>query len=77
MRYQFSALFHRAWVRSMTMVNVISAFHSTGVFPLNRKALAPAAPPPFENVSQKVNFKKNEPRLPKKVLMSLHEAMMP
>ncbi len=45
-RYQFSALFHRAWVRGMTMLNVISGFRSTGVFPLNRKALAPAAKPP-------------------------------
>lgn len=45
-RYQFSALFHRAWARSMTMENVISGFRSTGVFPLNRKALASAATPP-------------------------------
>ncbi len=45
-RLQFSQLFSRAWYRSMTMENVVSGFHCTGVFPLNRDALRPKPLPP-------------------------------
>lgn len=37
-RFEFSALFHRAWVRAMTMVNIVAGFRSSGVYPLNRSA---------------------------------------
>lgn len=38
-RFQFSELFGRAWMRGMSMKNVIAGFHTTGIFPFNRHAL--------------------------------------
>ena len=38
-RYQFSELFGRAWMRGMTMTNIIAGFRTTGVYPFNRDAL--------------------------------------
>lgn len=38
-RYQFSELFGRAWMRGMTMTNIIAGFHTTGVYPFNWDAL--------------------------------------
>ena len=42
-RYEFSALFGKAWTHSMTMTNVIAGFHTTGIFPFNRNALLPVS----------------------------------
>ena len=39
-RYEFSALFGKAWTRSMNMTNVIAGFLTTGIFPFNRNALS-------------------------------------
>ena len=39
-RYEFSALFGKAWTRSMNMTNVIAGFRTTGIFPFNRNALS-------------------------------------
>ena len=38
-RYSFSDLFRQAWFKSMTMNNILAAFSTTGVYPLNRKKL--------------------------------------
>ena len=38
-RFQFSEVFSRAWVRGMTMGNVIAGFRTTGIFPLDRSAV--------------------------------------
>ncbi len=35
-RYQFSSLFSKAWMQSMTIGNVTAAFRVTGVYPLDR-----------------------------------------
>ena len=37
-RYKFSQMFHKAWVRAMTIVNVTSGFQATGVYPFSRTA---------------------------------------
>ena len=42
-RYEFSALFGKAWTHSMTMTNVIAGFYTTGIFPFNRNALLPVS----------------------------------
>ena len=39
-RYQFSELFKRAWMKGMTMQNVVGAFRTTGVYPFDRSALS-------------------------------------
>ena len=38
-RYNFSTLFSSAWLRAMTISNVIGGFKKTGVFPLDRGAI--------------------------------------
>ena len=39
--FQFSELFKRAWVKGMTMTNVIQGFKVTGIYPFNPHALIP------------------------------------
>ena len=44
-RYQFSELFSRAWMKGMTMQNIIAGFRTTGVFPFDPSViLAPKKP---------------------------------
>ena len=38
-RFQFSQVFSRAWVRGMTMSNVIAGFRTTGIFPFDRSVV--------------------------------------
>lgn len=38
-RYSFSRLFSTAWMKAMTMSNILGGFKVTGVFPLNRDAV--------------------------------------
>ena len=38
-QYNFSALFSKAWYRSMTIPNAMAAFHTTGIYPFNRSAI--------------------------------------
>ena len=38
-RYNFSRLFSRAWMESMTCSNIMAGFRKTGVYPLNRNAV--------------------------------------
>ena len=36
---QFSAIFQRAWSKSMTMTNIVAGFRTAGVYPVNRVAV--------------------------------------
>ena len=38
-QYNFMSVFSQAWYRAMTIPNLISAFRTTGVYPLNRHAV--------------------------------------
>ena len=38
-KYQFSHLFSKAWVKSLTPANIISGFKSCGIYPFNLKAV--------------------------------------
>ena len=38
-KYDFSQLFSKAWMSTMTMKNIASGFSTTGIFPVNRDAL--------------------------------------
>ena len=40
-RYQFSQLFGKAWVKGMSMQNIIAGFRITGVYPFDRYVLLP------------------------------------
>ena len=44
-RYEFSQLFGRAWIRSITMKNITAGFRTTGIYPFNRYAIIPAPSP--------------------------------
>ena len=37
--YNFCTLFSKAWIESMTCVNIVSGFSTTGVYPVNRDAI--------------------------------------
>ena len=37
--YNFCSLFSKAWIESMTCVNIIAGFRTTGVYPVNRDAI--------------------------------------
>jgi hypothetical protein len=38
-RFNFSQLFSLAWMKSMTMKNIVGGFRVTGVYPVNRKVV--------------------------------------
>lgn len=38
-KYNFSELFSRAWLRSLTPTNIISGFRKCGIYPFNRNAI--------------------------------------
>ena len=40
MRYEFSALFKKAWNKAMSLPNIEAAFQVTGVCPFNRNAIS-------------------------------------
>ena len=39
-RYDFSRLFNKAWMRSMTVRNVVAGFKVTGIYPVNHDVFA-------------------------------------
>jgi len=43
-RYQFSQLFNKAWMQSMTISNITSGFKVTGIYPTDRQALLKLIP---------------------------------
>ena len=56
-RLSSSALFSEAWKSAMTMHNITSAFRVTGIFPLDRTKLMPAASSvPFAPASTRVSY---------------------
>ena len=40
-RFNFNALFSRAWAKAMTMPNILAGFRVTGVYPFDRNILLP------------------------------------
>ena len=40
-RFQFSQIFSKAWMKGMTMKNIVAGFRTTGIYPFNPKALLP------------------------------------
>lgn len=38
-RYVFSRLLSSAWIEAMTIRNILSGFHTTGIYPVNRNAI--------------------------------------
>ena len=46
-RHSFSELFCKAWMRSMSIKNIIAGFSVTGIYPLDRKKLSPLGEPDF------------------------------
>ena len=42
----FSELFAKAWIRSMTMRNILAAFHTCGVYPIDRSKVISRIEPP-------------------------------
>jgi hypothetical protein len=44
-QHHFSELFAQAWMKGMTMTNIISGFKTTGIYPFNPQALLPPDKP--------------------------------
>ena len=40
-KFSFSQIFSKAWLKSMTPSNIISGFHNTGIYPLDKTKLLP------------------------------------
>jgi len=55
-RYSFSRLFHEAWVKAMTMNNIMSGFKVTGVFPVDRSAIHCTHQPKILSEESKIAF---------------------
>ena len=51
-RFQFSRLFCNAWMKSMTMSNVLGGFRVTGVYPVNRNVVKIPAEPSKPSLSE-------------------------
>ena len=39
-RFQFCQIFRRAWMKGMTMVNIVAGFRTTGIYPLDRSVVS-------------------------------------
>ena len=48
-RYDFNEVFRDAWMRGMSMKNIISAFRTTGVYPFSRKVIKKVAGAQFSS----------------------------
>ena len=55
-RYQFSAIFSRAWANSMTMSNVVAGFRTAGVYPVNRLAVEGKKGTACESLAEKTGL---------------------
>ena len=51
-RYQFSQLFSKAWMRSMTISNITSGFRITGLYPTDRQVLLKLIPELLSSVEE-------------------------
>ena len=60
-QYNFMEIFSKAWYGAMTIPNVLSAFHTTGVFPFNRHAIKLCDPilPSFASLAQSAGIAYN------------------
>ena len=49
-RYNFSSIFNAAWLKGMSMGNIIASFRAAGIYPLNRKAVLSQLPGTSEDI---------------------------
>ena len=38
-QYDFMSIFSKAWYKAMVILNIVAAFRTTGIYPLNRHAI--------------------------------------
>ena len=57
-QYEFMQVFSRAWYHAMTPQNLIGAFKTTGVFPLNRNVVEVAKATPIKSFQPEALSKK-------------------
>ena len=56
-RFQFSQLFSKAWLRGMSMSNIIAGFRMTGIYPFDRYALRPQDNQHKKSIAEKNGLK--------------------
>ena len=67
--YDFSSLLSKAWMESMSAVNIIQGFKTTGIYPLNQEAVlkklpgTTAPPPKPDNVCPVFTPRKRQPQV--------------
>lgn len=52
-KFQFSALFAQAWSKGMTIDNIVSGFHGTGIYPFKPNAILGKLTKPKDNSTPK------------------------
>ena len=55
-KFSFSAIFSKAWLKAMTPLNIISGFHNTGIYPLDKTKLLPVEDKSSPLLSQHILF---------------------
>ena len=55
-RYNFSSLFSKAWMQTMSCSNIISGFRTTGIFPLDRSAVTRKVGKSESKVFEKLHY---------------------
>ena len=56
-QFQFSQLFSKAWLRGMSMSNIIAGFRMTGIYPFDRYALRPQDDQHKKSIAEKNGLK--------------------
>ena len=56
-RFQFSFLFGRAWMKTMTPLNIVAGFKVTGVYPTDRYRILPKSPPKTPTICERTGLK--------------------
>ena len=64
--YNFSKLFSKAWMESMTCTNIVAGFHTTGIFPVNRE----------KELGSSVHLSRNKGECLLKICVYVHVANM-
>jgi len=59
-KFQFSSLFAQAWSKGITINNIVSGFHSAGVYPFAPKMILDKFPKPSQATNQSKD-KDNDP----------------
>lgn len=72
-RYDFSTLFGKAWLNTMSIRNIISGFSTTGIFPVNRNAISlPVSSPEQHQPCRRVPLYTPAKKYPSQPLIKLH-----